>query len=301
MELTMLFRMYVLASLFMLSTTGFTEQIPFLKLWEGNAPGSKGNEPKDIPGIQVFLPPADKANGTGILICPGGAYRRICSDHEGVKAARWLNSIGIAGFVLRYRLPGDGYKHPIPLGDAQRALKLIRSNAKKWHLDPARIGIMGFSAGGHLAAHAATTWASGDSSSDDIIERESSKPNFHILVYPCVTSDKPYAYGGIFALISHTKYEKKAISVEKLVTEDTPPVFIALAGDDGVNPMNSVLYFEACHAKKVPAELHIYRQGGHGFGLGYDPVKHQGKKLKPTVGATWQFRLRDWLEMSNLL
>jgi acetyl esterase/lipase len=277
------------------SSSLFANDNPFIKLWSDKTPEAKGTEDKDIPGVQVFLPEADKATGTGILICPGGGYSRICSDHEGVKAAKWLNSVGIAGFVLRYRLPKDGYKHPIPLGDAQRALRLIRANAKKWHLDPQQIGIMGFSAGGHLAAHASTSYTKANPDAKDPVDKVSSRPDFQILVYPCITTEKPYVYRGIFALVNQTKYKKDDISLEKHVTPDTPPAFIVLAGDDGVHPMNSVLFYEACLAKKVPAELHIYRKGGHGFGFSSGPGKPGS-----LVGTTWMLRLSDWFEQSKI-
>lgn len=262
----------------------------FVKLWD-KLP-TKSTDDKDNPGFEVFLPPGTEANGIGILVCPGGGYRRICSDHEGVKAAQWLNSKGIAAFVLRYRLPVDGYKHPVPLNDASRAMQIIRLNAKKWKLDPNKIGIMGFSAGGHLAAHASTDPVVAKKDSSDPVEKVSSRPDFSILVYPCITTEKPYVYGGILNLVKGTEYEEKDISLEEHVTKDTPPVFLVLAHNDGVHPMNSVLFYQACLKNKVPAELHIYRTGGHGFGFAAWPKMRGGSLVK----TTWMLRLDEWLQ-----
>ncbi len=279
-------------SLIMLSAIAALSNVvagEFIKLWD-KLP-TKSTKPKDVPGFEVFPAPAAKSNGIGILVCPGGGYRRICSDHEGVKAAQWLNSKGISAFVLRYRLPVDGYRHPVPLDDARRALQMIRLNAEKWRLDPGKIGIMGFSAGGHLAAHASTDPVAGKKDAADPVGRVSSRPDFSILVYPCITAEKTYAYGGIFQLIKDTKYTKNNISIEKHVTKDTPPVFLVLASNDGVHPMNSVLFFQSCLKNKVPVELHIYRTGGHGFGFSAWPKMSGGSLVK----TTWMFRLEDWL------
>ncbi len=262
----------------------------FVKLW--NKLPAKSSQDKDNPGFEIFLAPKAKANGIGILVCPGGGYRRICSNHEGVKAAQWLNSKGISAFVLRYRLPVDGYKHPIPLNDARRAMQIIRSNAKKWNLNPGKIGIMGFSAGGHLAAHASTDPVAGKKDASDPVEKVSSRPDFSILVYPCITTEKPYCYRGILNLVKGTKYTEKDICLEKHVSKDTPPVFLVLAHNDGVHPMNSVLFYQACLKNKVPAELHIYRTGGHGFGFAAWPTMRGGSLVK----TTWMLRLDEWLK-----
>src|SRR5215472_652892 len=164
-------------------------------LWPKGAPGAAGTEERDKPSLTVYLPPADKATGTAVVVCPGGGYGGLAVGHEGKEPAEWLNRHGIAAFVLRYRL-GPRYHHPAPLQDAQRALRIVRSRAKEWHLDPQRIGIWGFSAGGHLASTAATHFDDGKPDADDRIERVSCRPDFAILCYPVITMRPPFTHGG---------------------------------------------------------------------------------------------------------
>ena len=223
-----------------------------------------------VPDMTVYLPLKEKSTGVGIILCPGGGYEHLAIDKEGHDVAKWLNSIGIAGFVLKYRLPrskGAGYTMETPLQDAQRAVRIARARAEEWHLDASRIGMMGFSAGGDLAARAGMSWDKGQSSAADPIERASCRPDFLILGYP-------------------------ALPKELHVTADTPPAFLVQASDDPlVSPENSIRFYLALKQAKVPAELHIYLKGGHGFGM-----VHSGL---PT--ASWPLRFEDWMTEQGIL
>ncbi|MGH7226200.1 MAG: alpha/beta hydrolase, partial [Gemmataceae bacterium] len=164
-------------------------------LWSKGAPGAVGTEERDKPSLTIYLPPGDKASGAAVIVCPGGGYGGLALGHEGKEPAEWLNRHGIAAFVLRYRL-GPRYRHPAPMQDAQRAMRLVRSRTKEWNLDPKRIGIWGFSAGGHLASTIATHFDDGKSDADDPIDRASCRPDFVILCYPVITLKPPFTHGG---------------------------------------------------------------------------------------------------------
>ncbi len=261
-----------------------------LKLWPDGAPGAVGNEPADFPELRVYLPAEDKATGAGIVICPGGGYGALAMDHEGHQVAKWLNTIGVAGFVLKYRL-GRRYQHPAPLQDAQRAMRYVRAHAKEWKIDPHRLGIMGFSAGGHLASTVATHFDAGDPKSDDPIERESCRPDFAILCYPVISMTEPFGHSGSKRNLLGPNPDPKLaenLSNEKQVTADTPPTFIFHTGaDTGVPVENSLAFYQALRKAKVPAEMHIYQEGPHGVGLapagrGFRP----GKTASPIGSKT---------------
>jgi acetyl esterase/lipase len=241
-------------------------------LWPDGAPGAVGKKPEDTPGVTVYLPPDDKANGAAVVICPGGGYGFLAMDHEGHQVARWLNSLGVAGVILQYRI-APRYHHPAPLQDAQRALRFTRAHAKEWGIDPHRVGILGFSAGGHLASTAATHFDDGRADATDPIDRQGCRPDFAVLVYPVITLEGPYAHVGSRnnLLGKHAKDEKLIdyLSNEKQVTARTPPTFLAHTSEDtGVPPENSVLFYLALHNAGVPAELHVFQKGQHGLGLG---------------------------------
>jgi len=242
-----------------------------LVLWEKGAPGAKGKEPADVPNVRVFLPPADKATGGAVIICPGGGYGGLADTYEGVDVARWFNSIGVAGVVLKYRL-GPRYGHPAPLHDAQRAIRLTRHHAKEWGIDPGRVGILGFSAGGHLAATASTHFDGGDPKAEDPIDQSSSRPDFSILVYAVITLTDPFTHGGSRNNLLGNKPDPKLVedlSNEKRVTERTPQAFLVHTSEDtAVPPENSVLYYQACRKAGVPAEMHLFEKGRHGLGMG---------------------------------
>ena len=265
-----------------------------VKLWPDGAPGAVGNEPADIPELQIYLPEADKATGAGIVVCPGGGYGALAMDHEGHQVAKWLNTIGVAGFVLKYRL-GQRYKHPAPLQDAQRAIRYVRAHAKEWKIDPDRVGIMGFSAGGHLASTAATHFDAGDANSEDPIDRQSSRPSFAVLCYPVISFTEPFGHTGSKRNLLGPDPDPDLVenlSNEKQVTPQTPPTFLFHTGaDTGVPVENSLAFYQALRKAKVPAELHVYQDGPHGVGLAPG---------RPGL-STWKDRLADWLKNSGFL
>jgi acetyl esterase/lipase len=226
------------------------------------------------PYIAVYLPAKRQSTGQAVVICPGGGYWALAYNWEGIDIAKWLNSKGIAGIVLKYRLPtseGQVIPNESPLMDAKRALRLVRYHASEWNIDPEGIGIMGFSAGGHLASTLGTHFDYGETYSSDPVERISCRPDFMILVYPVITMTKPFMHkGSRNALIGENPETALAekYSNELQVTEDTPPTFLVHAGDDkGVPVENSLVFYQALVDNDVPAEMHIYPKGGHGFSL----------------------------------
>ncbi|MGE3805126.1 MAG: alpha/beta hydrolase [Gemmataceae bacterium] len=263
-------------------------------LWPKGAPGAKGADEKDKPNITVYLPAKDKANGSAVVVCPGGGYGFLAVDHEGKQIAEWLNARGVAAFVLRYRI-APNYRHPAPLQDAQRAIRTVRSRAKEWGVDPGKIGIWGFSAGGHLASTAGTHFDKGQTDADDPIDKVSCRPDFLVLCYPVITLEPPYAHMGSRRNLLGNEPDAKLVESlcnEKQVTADTPPTFLFHTdADKGVVPENSILFYLALKKNKVPAEMHIYERGPHGVGLAQkDPV------LK-----TWSDRLEDWMKVRGLI
>jgi acetyl esterase/lipase len=267
-----------------------------LPLWPDGVPEAKGTTENDIPTITVYLPAEDKATGTGIVVCPGGGYGGLAMGHEGSAVAEWLNEQGVAAFVLRYRLPAKGYRHPIPLMDAQRAVRYVRDMAPGWGLEENRIGIMGFSAGGHLASTVGTHFDEGHLDAPDPLDRVSCRPDFMVLGYPVITMDDSFTHGGSKRNLLGPDPPPGRIehrSHPQPVEKNTPPTILFHADDDrGVSPRNSVEFYMALHRAGVPAEMHIYQKGGHGFGLG----------RKGTQAAeTWQDRLADWLRRRGLL
>lgn len=227
------------------------------------------------PSIEVRLPARGNATGQAVVVCPGGGYGGLAYDWEGSDFAGWLNSHGIAAIILTYRLPVDGdvahQKWLCPLLDAQRAIRLTRAHAADWGINPAKIGIMGFSAGGHLASTAGTHFDAGDAKAADPIEHLSSRPDFMILVYPVITMDAGVTHGGSRANLLGENPSPELVrnySNELQVTDQTPPTFLVHAGDDDAVPVqNSLRFHAALVAHKVPAELHVYPKGGHGFSL----------------------------------
>lgn len=256
-------------------------------LWPNGAPGALGDEDRDKPSIGVWLPPAGAANGSAVVVCPGGGYSILAMDHEGKQVADWLNARGIAAFVLKYRL-GPRYHHPIELGDAQRAIRTVRANAAEFRVVADRIGIWGFSAGGHLASTASTHFDKGNPDAADPIDRASSRPDFSILCYPVITMGEFTHRGSRRNLLGDNPDPAliELLSSEKQVRADTPPAFLFHTSDDsGVPVENSVMYFMALRKAGVPAEMHLYEHGAHGVGLAW----------KYPVLSTWTARLEDWL------
>ncbi len=276
-----------------LATVAHAQEPPTLDVWPGKPPGEsaavgpettemKGDKRKikivrnvSRPTITVYRPAKDKDTGTAVLICPGGGYNVLAMDLEGEEVAAWLNSIGVTGIVLKYRVPRPADKnHALPLMDAQRAMSLVRSRAKEWNIDPKRIGILGFSAGGHLAAATSTNFDKRRYEPTDDIDKMNCRPDFAVLVYPAylATKDK--------------------LAPEIRVSKDTPPTFFAHAGNDGVSPENSVAMYLALKRAGVPAELHIYTNGGHGFGL---------RPTATSAAPTWPARCEEWMRIRGLL
>jgi len=247
-------------------------------LWSGKAPIGEGKYEACNLEIEVFLPPADKANGTAIVLCPGGGYIRHVTNREGYPIAQWLNEHGIATIILEYRLPK--LRHEVPLLDAQRAIRLTRANSTTWKIDPKRVGILGFSAGGHVASTAATHFDLGNAGSPDPIERLSCRPDFAWLVYPVVTMGKYTHTGSRDELLGlHPKAELVDLySNETQVTADTPPTFLAHAVDDKpVPPENSRQFVAAMKAHRVSVELLELPTGGHGLNGCQGPLWEQWK------------------------
>lgn len=282
-------------------------QNQILQLWEGDPPNYREtgeviiHDTSDIvvisnvqkPDIAIFLPSKKNATGEAVVVCPGGGYGVLAYDWEGSDIARWLNSEGIAAFVLKYRLPGSksniiAYKSP--LMDAQRAMRLARYHAEKWNIDPGKVGVMGFSAGGHLASTLSTHYDSGDPSNDDPVERESCRPDFSILVYPVISFTKEYTHVGSRENLLGKDPDPQLVqhfSNELQVTADTPPAILIHSGDDDAVPVeNSMAYYHALQKLGINSELHIYPYGGHGYSL--------------AIGrghlSTWPDRVSEWIK-----
>jgi acetyl esterase/lipase len=240
-------------------------------LWPKGAPDAKGTTDNDKPTLTVYLPDAAKATGAAVVICPGGGYAHTAMNHEGHQIAQWFNSFGVAGFIVDYRHSKRGYQHPAPLEDAQHAIRTARNRADEFHIKPDRIGIMGFSAGGHLAATAGTHFDSGKPDADDPIQRTSCRPDFLILCYPVVAFGEPFTHkGSQINLIGKDAPAElvRNLSNEKQVTPKTPPTFLFHTDEDkGVPSENSIYFYLALRRAGVPAEMHIYQSGRHGLGL----------------------------------
>ncbi|MBI3855704.1 MAG: alpha/beta hydrolase [Planctomycetes bacterium] len=260
-----------------------------IQLWPGQAPGEPGPGGEDKmekggvvnvtrPTIAVYHPAKDKNSGAAVVVAPGGGYRMLAITHEGTDVAAWLTSAGITAVLLRYRVPRrpDDAEDKLPLQDAQRAMSLTRSKAAEWGVDPARIGFMGFSAGGHLTANVSTNYDRRAYDAVDDADKASCRPDFAVLIYP----------GGIL-----DKQDKEKLRDQIRVTKDTPPSFLAVATDDQGSAPGTVRLYLALRAAGVPAELHIYGAGGHGFGM--------RKMDKPC--ASWPQRCEEWMRSRGLL
>lgn len=289
-----------LVALLTLTVPAFADKPQVIDLWPGPAPGEKGDigPEKEVearpgqskvirltnitkPTLSIFRPAKDKDTGAAVVIAPGGGYNILAWDLEGEEVAAWLNTIGVTGIVLKYRVPRRPGSAPdqAPVQaqhDAQRAISLVRSKAKEWNLDPERIGMLGFSAGGHLTAWTATNSDKRGYEAVDAADKVSCRPDFVVLVYP--------AY-----LIQKGKPDALAEDIRP--TKETPPTFFAHAYNDGVSPENSIALFLALKRLAVPAELHVYSTGGHGFGL----------RPSPNASSTWPARCAEWLKAQGVL
>lgn len=267
---------------------------PTREWWEPVSDGDTIVHYISAPTLSVFLPDKSKAVGTAVIICPGGGYWINSIVKEGFAVARRFASWGVAAFVVKYRIPNDSSmidKSIGPLQDAQRAIQLVRMHAKEWNVDPHRVGIMGFSAGGHLAATAATHFHRSYISNDDSINL---RPDFALLIYPVISFQKEIAHmGSREQLIGKDPSPEMvdSFSNELQVREDTPPAFLVQATDDDVVPVrNSIVFYEALLKYKIPAEMHLYKSGGHGFGMN-----------NPSAKDDWMERCKYWLESMGWL
>jgi acetyl esterase/lipase len=268
-----------------------------INLWPGTAPGEKGgiglehdttkNDPPgkrvirlgfvSVPTLTVFRP-TENANGAAVIVCPGGGYSILAYDLEGTEICKWLNSVGVTGVLLKYRVPSRVglSKHQAAFQDAQRTIALVREHAREWEIDPRRLGILGFSAGGHLAAFTSTNYEKRSYDKVDSADEQSLRPDFTVLIYP--------------AYLSTAKGEIQLVD-EMPVNKHTPPAFLVMAEDDPLGPQNAMAYFDALAKAKVRAELHVYPSGGHGYGL----------RPSPNQVTTWPERAADWMKSEGLL
>ena len=295
----------------LLAVAGFIlpllSQNQLLPLWEGDPPNYRETgevtifDTADIvrvrnvqkPDMAIFLPSKKNATGEAVVICPGGGYGILAYDWEGSDIARWLNSAGIAAFVLKYRLPGTRSNivpYKSPLMDAQRAMRLVRYHAEKWNIDPGKVGIMGFSAGGHLASTLSTHFDSGDPKAEDPVEQQSCRPDFSILVYPVISFTREYTHVGSRENLLGKDADPDLVehfSNELQIKEDTPPAILIHSGDDEAVPVeNSMVYYHGLQKMGITSELHIYPYGGHGYSL--------------AIGrghlSTWPDRVVEWIK-----
>jgi acetyl esterase/lipase len=265
-----------------------------IPLWPDGAPGALGADDRDKPTLTIYMPPNTTGPMTAIIIAPGGGYQRLAMNLEGRAPANYLNALGIAAFVLRYRL-GPSYHHPIELGDAQRAIRTVRARAGEWHLAADRVGVMGFSAGGHLASSASTHFDAGNPNASDPIDRVSSRPDFAVLGYPVISLVEPWTHQGSKTNLLGDRPDPalaRSLSSETQVTAATPPAFIYHTNADTTVPVeNAVAYFLALRKAGVPAEMHVFKEGRHGTGLG----------LTDPALAEWPKLLANWLRVSGFL
>jgi len=270
--------------------------IQTIRLWPGTAPEAKGATCDDIPALTLLEPRKGAANGSAAIIFPGGAYRGLAGDLEGREVADWFTARGFRAFILSYRLTSNGYVLPVPLLDARRAIQTVRARAADYHINPNRIVVIGFSAGGHLAALVGTQFVAGSPDADDPIERASSRPDFLVLGYPWIdavgTDFSHLNYCKIFNLMDQCEALRAAYSPDLFVTKDTPPTFIYHTFNDQTVPVEqSLRFYEALVKAGVPSEYHVFSSGAHGSGLG---------KGDPSLGQ-WPGLLENWLRAQGLL
>ncbi len=260
-------------------------------LWPDGAPGAHGKTDDDQPFFDVWKASEERANGAAFVVCPGGGYGGLAADHEGTQVAKWFNGLGVSAFVLHYRLGSKGYHYPIQLIDVQRAIRHVRANADHYGIDPDRIGIIGFSAGGHLSSMAATLFdEKPEGATQDAVDQVSARPDVAAPTYPVISmSDASAHMGSRKNLLGPRADEEglaKSVSTHLRVSEKTPPTFLFQTDADTVVPAeNAVQFYLACRQQGVPAELHVYQPGPHGVGL----------ILGDPVLGTWGGHLRDWL------
>jgi acetyl esterase/lipase len=267
-----------------------------INLWPGTPPQAKGNRCEDIPTLTILSPRQGTENGSAVVIFPGGAYQRLAADLEGREVADWFTARGFKAFIVAYRLSSNGYLLPVPLLDARRAIQTVRARASEFHVAQGRIVAIGFSAGGHLAALAATKPVAGDPSASDPVERVSSRPDYLVLGYPwlgAITTDTSHlSYCKLFNVMDQCEALRALYSPELFVSKDTPPTFIYHTFNDETVPVQqSLTFFDALVKAGVPSEMHVFANGSHGSGLGKgDPALEQ-----------WPALLETWLRAKGLL
>jgi acetyl esterase/lipase len=267
-----------------------------VSLWNGEAPYATGKEPQDNPDGLLYRLPDEGGKSHGCLVIyPGGGYGSLAIDHEGYQIARWANSMGMNAFICKYRMRRDGYGHPVPMLDAQRAIRLIRDRAEEWSIDPKRVGIIGFSAGGHLGSTVLTHFDMGDESGTETTARRSSRPDFGILCYPVIGMAESYAHAGSRKNLLGVDPDPailKSLNNHEKVTSKTPPTFIFHTQEDAtVQAENALAFYSAMVKNKVPGELHVFQKGKHGVGL--------GKGISGT--EQWPELCRLWLQSLEVI
>jgi len=271
-------------------TTAPTETI---RLWPGDAPLAKGRADEDVPTLAVFLPPKETANGCAVVTCPGGGYAHLSMAKEGYDVANWLKFHGVAAFVLKYRI--KPYSQPVPMLDGQRAIRLVRSRSAEWNIDPHRLGMLGFSAGGHVASTVGTHFDAGNPAAADPIDRQSCRPDFLVLLYPVISMTADIAHGGSRKQLLGDNPSDELVNLysnELQVTDQTPPTFIAHSKPDKtVKIVNSERFYEALQPHHVPSELVELETGGHGWGLA---------PKNPEL-AVWKEKCLAWMAGQHLL
>lgn len=289
--------MFAVIAMSLLFASGGRAQVPGVLLWPAGVPNAKGDTAADQPQLFIHKAPADKSVGAAVIVCPGGGYGGLMMSYEGHEVAQWFNEFGVTSFVLKYRL-GNRYKHPAQIQDAQRAIQYVRTNAKQLGVAPDRIGIMGFSAGGHLSAMAATLFDREDLkpnlAGNDPLAAASNRPDFAVLCYPVITMTDPFGHRGSRRNLLGDKPSDELIdlvSAEKQVTAKSPSTFIFHTTNDRVVPVeNALLMYSAFREAKADIEMHIYRDGPHGVGL----------FRKPST-AVWPEQLKSWMSHQGWL
>lgn len=276
------------------STVCLSLEPTVIPLWKNGAPGMPATKPQDEPVLYLTRPTASPTK-TAVIILPGGGYGHLAISYEGHDVADWFNSLGVTAFVLKYRMHATGHMHPIPMMDGQRAIRTVRARAAEWNIDPSQIGVLGFSAGGHLASTLATHFDKGNPDSSDTIERVSSRPDFLILCYPVISLEARTSHFGSKDNLLGKSPDPKLVhnlSNETQVTSQTPPTFIFQTSEDTSVPAeNSVSFYLALHAAKVPVEMHIFQNGKHGLGL-----------AKTVPGTSeWPKLCEQWMKVRGLL
>lgn len=260
-----------------------------LKLWPAGAPDALGQEEKDQPMLIRYPAPEHMATGAAVVVCPGGGYNMLAMDHEGHQIAQWLNSFGVSAYILTYRLGRNGYKHPIPMNDGKRAIRTVRANAQNWNIDAERIGVLGFSAGGHMASTLGTHFDAGTAGDSDPIEQVSSRPDFMVLLYPVITFSEAYQHSGSRISLLGEEADValiRSLSNEKQVTDATPPAFLVHTTEDQAVPVeNSIYFYLELKKRNIPVEMHIFEKGKHGLGLG----------TPGTAFSSWPQLCEEWM------